>query len=142
MRSVDNLTPDQRRKNMRRIKSKDTKPEVLLRKALWHCGLRYQKNDKRLPGKPDIVLTKQKIAIFVDGDFWHGRDMVKIQQQVKSNRAYWLPKIARNVERGREVNEILLAQGWLVLRFWESDIKKDLPGCVQQILSYILEKSC
>lgn len=137
MRSVDNLTPDQRRKNMRRIKSKDTKPEVLLRKALWHCGLRYRKNDKRLPGKPDIVLTKQKIIIFVDGDFRHGRDMEKIQQQIKSNSEYWLPKIARNVERGREVNEILLAQGWLVLRFWESDIKKDLPWCVRQILSYI-----
>lgn len=135
--TMDNLTSSQRHKNMKHIKSQDTKPEVLLRKALWNYGIRYRKNYKKLPGKPDIVLIKQKIAIFVDGDFWHGRDMGGIRRQVKTNKAYWLPKIERNIERGKEVNDALLNEGWLVLRFWESDIKKDLAGCVKTILSYL-----
>lgn len=134
---MDNLTPLQRKKNMQQIRSTNTKPELILRKALWKYGIRYRKNYKLLYGKPDIVLLKAKIVIFVDGDFWHGKNFPKIEQQIKSNREYWLPKIKRNIERDKEVNDKLLSEGWLVLRFWESDIKNDLNSCVKKIKEYI-----
>ena len=134
---MDDLTPAQRKKNMQLIRSKDTKAELLLRKTLWHKGLRYRKNYKDLPGKPDIVFTKQKIAVFVDGDFWHARGHEERPgEQISSNKDYWIPKLKRNVERDHYVDELLLEQGWLVLRFWESDIKKDLGKCVDEILKY------
>lgn len=134
---MDDLTPAQRKKNMQRIRSKDTKAEILLRKALWHKGLRYRKNVKDLPGKPDIVFTKQKIAIFVDGDFWHAHwHEERPGEQIATNRNYWKAKMKRNVERDRYVNELLLEQGWLVLRFWESDIKRNLENCVDEVMEY------
>ena len=135
---MDNLTPAQRHRNMQRIKSSDTKPEIMVRKALWHKGIRYRKNISSLPGKPDIVLTRQKIAIFVDGDFWHARgNKNNPGGQVESNKDYWQKKLARNVERDREVNDELTEMGWLVLRFWESDVKKDLEGCIKHIEEYL-----
>lgn len=134
---MDNLTKEQRHKNMLHIRSSNTKPEIILRKALWHRGIRYRKNYKGLPGKPDIVITRCKIAIFVDGDFWHGKNMTVIDNQIQSNRSYWLPKIRRNKERDAEVNDALTEQGWIVLRFWESDIKKQLESCVAKILEYV-----
>lgn len=137
---MDNLTKEQRHKNMSHIRSKDTKPELMLRQALWKEGVRYRKNDPRLPGKPDIVITRGRIAIFVDGDFFHGRDMEKISHDLKSRREYWLPKIRRNKERDAEVNDLLTEEGWLVLRFWENSIKKDLQSVVQEILSYVPPK--
>ena len=134
---MDVLTKKQRHKNMLNIKSKDTKVEILLRKALWAKGIRYRKNYNKLSGKPDIVLMKFKIAIFVDGDFWHARGHEKKPgQQIKTNKKFWTKKLERNVERDKEVNEILIEAGWLVLRFWENDIKKDLQGIVKQIRSY------
>lgn len=134
---MDNLTKEQRHKNMLHIRSNNTKPEIILRKALWHRGIRYRKNYKGLPGKPDIVITRCKIAIFVDGDFWHGKNMDVIDNQIQSNRSYWLPKIRRNKKRDEEVNDALTEQGWIVLRFWESDIKKQLESCIAQILEYV-----
>lgn len=135
---MDNLTPAQRHKNMKHIRYQDTQPEVILRKALWHRGIRYRKNYSALPGKPDIVLTRQKIAIFVDGDFWHARGhQLQPGEQVKSNKEYWGPKLKRNVERDKEVNDMLTDLGWIVLRFWESDIKKNLEGCIQEIIRYL-----
>ena len=134
---TDVLTKEQRKKNMQHIRSKDTKAELLLRKALWHKGLRYRKNVKSLPGTPDIVFTKQKIAVFVDGDFWHARGHKdKPGEQVATNKEFWRKKLADNVERDRFVNDALLEQGWLVLRFWESDVKKDLNKCVNEILQF------
>lgn len=122
---------------MSRIRSKDTKAEVLLRKTLWHLGFRYRKNWRKLPGTPDIVLTRQKIAIFVDGDFWHARSYRKHPgDAIASNRKYWRKKLARNVERDREVNDALTQAGWLVLRFWESDIQQDLGKCVENVMNY------
>lgn len=136
---ADNLTREQRKKNMKNIRFKDTKAEVLLRKALWNKGLRYRKNYKMLIGKPDIVFTKQKIAIFIDGDFWHVKEhQEKPGEQIATNKDYWSKKLIANVERDRFVNDVLLEQGWLVLRFWESDIKKDLNKCVNEVLSYIV----
>ena len=98
-----------RHNNMSHIKSKDTTPEIMFCKALWHCGIRYRKNYKKLPGTPDIAITKRKIAIFVDGDFWHARNhQDKPGEQIKTNRGYWVPKLSRNVERDKEVNDALL----------------------------------
>ena len=135
---MDVLTRKQRHKSMIGNKGNDTKPEILLRKALWHRGIRYRKNWRKLTGCPDIVLTRQKIAIFVDGDFWHARGYQdRPGSQIETNQSYWQKKLARNVERDREVNDQLTEQGWLVLRFWESNIKKDLDSVLAEILSYI-----
>ena len=135
---MDVLTKEQRHKCMKNVKSVNTKPEVLLRKALWHGGIRYRKNYKKLPGTPDIAITKRKIAIFVDGDFWHAKGhQDNPGEQIKSNREYWVKKLSRNVERDKEVDEELLNLGWLVLRFWESDIKRDVEQCVKLIKEYI-----
>ena len=135
---MDVLTKEQRHKCMKNVKSVNTKPEVLLRKALWHDGIRYRKNYKKLPGTPDIAITKRKIAIFVDGDFWHAKGhQDNPGEQIKSNREYWVKKLSRNVERDKEVDEELLNLGWLVLRFWESDIKRDVEQCVKLIKEYI-----
>lgn len=134
---MDDMTSTQRRRNMQAIRSQDTKPERMLRLALWHKGLRYRKNWRALPGTPDIVLTRQKIAIFVDGDFWHAHGHEEHPgEQIKTRPEYWQPKLARNVERDKEVNDALLAEGWLVLRFWESDLRSDLSACVRKIMEY------
>ena len=138
---MDVLTKEQRHRNMSHIRSKDTKPEIMLRKALWHLGFRYRKNYAALPGKPDIVLIRYKIVIFVDGDFWHARGHQQHPgEQVSSNKVYWQKKLEHNVERDRAVNDALTEQGWLILRFWESDVKKNLDGCISQILQYIPSK--
>lgn len=138
---MDVLTKEQRHRNMSHIRSKDTKPEIMLRKALWHLGFRYRKNYAALPGKPDIVLLRYKIVIFVDGDFWHARGHQRHPgEQVASNKEYWQKKLEHNAERDRAVNDALTEQGWLILRFWESDVKKNLNGCISQILQYIPSK--
>jgi DNA mismatch endonuclease (patch repair protein) len=138
---MDNLTQDQRKRNMRNIKSKDTEIEILLRRALWNKGYRYRKNVKDLPGIPDIIMSKYKIAIFCDGEFFHGKDWEVIRPKLmKSNNSeYWISKISRNIERDNEVNKALLFKGWTVIRFWGNDIKKDIEGCVKVIEETIME---
>jgi DNA mismatch endonuclease, patch repair protein len=108
-------------------RKKDTAHEVLLRRALWRLGLRYRKHVSRLPGNPDLVFRQARVVVFCDGDFWHGRNWKQLQAQLRRrhNADYWLAKIARNRERDRENTIVLEEQGWVVLRFWESDIKKD-----------------
>ena len=135
---MDDLTPEQRRKNMQHIRSKDTSIEIKLRKALWHEGIRYRKNYKALPGKPDIAITKYRIAIFCDSSFWHGRDFDK-KKPVETNHNYWDAKIRRNMERDREVNMQLRDLEWTVLRFWDVEINKQLDVCVQTIKEVIIE---
>lgn len=130
---MDDLTPEQRKKNMRAIRSKDTTIELALRKALWQRGIRYRKNYKGLIGKPDIVITKYRIAVFCDSDFWHGYDWKNRKARIKSNQNYWIPKIERNMKRDREVTAALVEQGWIVLRFWEHTIRKELEECVDDI---------
>ena len=134
---ADDLTPEQRRRNMQAIHSKATTIELLLRKALWERGVRYRKNYKKLIGKPDIAITKYKIAVFCDSDYWHGYDWENRNQRIKSNRDYWVPKIERNMARDREVTEALQRDGWLVLRFWEWQIRKHLSECVESVLQAI-----
>jgi DNA mismatch endonuclease (patch repair protein) len=101
-----------------------------MRKALWHLGYRYRKNVKKIPGKPDIVFAKYKLAIFIDGEFWHGYNWSEKRSKIKSNRNFWIPKIERNIQRDRQVNEQLENAGWSVIRFWETQVKKDLEFCV------------
>lgn len=134
---ADDLTPEQRRKNMQAIKSRDTTIELILRKALWSKGIRYRKNYKALIGKPDIAITKYKIAVFCDSDYWHGYDWENRSQRIKSNRDYWIPKIERNMERDKKVTAVLQEQGWTVLRFWEWQIRKETDKCVNIILDTI-----
>ena len=138
---ADNLTAEQRKKNMQHIKSKDTKIEVLLRKELWKRGYRYRKNYSKLPGKPDIVLTKYKIAIFCDSEFFHGKDweVLKPILEKGNNSDYWLKKISRNRERDDEINKQLLFQGWTVIRFWGKDILKNLDECIKVVEETIFD---
>lgn len=126
-------TKEQISRNMKNNKSKDTKPEVLLRKELWRRGLRYRKNYKLVEGNPDIVFLGAKIAIFVDGKMWHGYDWEKQKNDFKSNREYWIPKIERNMERDYEVNITLIESDWAVIRFWDFEIRKDIKGCADKI---------
>ena len=128
-------TTIKRSKIMKSIKGSDTGIEVLLRKALWHKGIRYRKNFKVFDCHPDIVITKYKIAVFCDGNFWHGKDLQK--RPIKHNSSYWNEKIRRNVERDLENTIELRDNGWIVLRFWEDDIQKNLPNCVGDVLRYI-----
>lgn len=126
-------TQEEITKNMRSNKSKDTKPELMLRKELWKRGLRYRKNDKKVIGKPDIVFVSRKIAIFVADKMWHGYDWEKQKNDFKSHRDFWIPKIERNIERDKEVTEQLQNEGWTVLRFWDFEMKKTLSDCADKI---------
>lgn len=126
-------TKEQIARNMRSNKCQDTKPEIMLRKELWRRGLRYRKNYKLLVGKPDIVFLRAQIAVFVDGKMWHGYDWEHQKNDFKSNRDYWIPKIEHNMERDFSVTQTLIANDWLVLRFWDFEIKKDVGACADKI---------
>lgn len=126
---------------MQAIKGKDTSIEIKLRKALWDAGIRYRKNYTKLIGKPDIVITKYKIAVFCDSDFWHGRDWEINKYKIKSNHDYWIPKIESNIARDNHVNQILQKEGWTVLRIWEKEIQKDLPKCIDLIFKSMQERN-
>lgn len=140
---MDVLTKEQRHKNMSHIKNKDTKIEIILRRALWNKGYRYRKNYKKLPGKPDIVLTKYKIAIFCDSEFFHGKNWDELKNRLyKSNNAdFWIKKIQSNIERDEKVDKELKFLGWTVIRFWGNDIKKNVDGCIQTIEETIFDLS-
>ena len=140
---MDVLTEKQRHKAMSHIRSKDTSIEMKLRRELWKRGYRYRKNYKELPGKPDIVLTKYKIAIFCDSEFFHGKDWYEILRPriLKSQNAdYWEKKIGKNMKRDDENNKNLLFLGWTVIRFWGSDINKNIENCIQVIEECIFDQ--
>lgn len=122
-------------------KGKGTKLELLFGKLLWNAGVKYRKNDKTVFGKPDFVIRKMKIAIFCDGEFWHGRDWEGRKNDHKSNCEFWHSKIERNIRRDKEVNELLKAQGWTVFRFWETEITKESDKCLNKILNYMNAKT-
>ena len=109
----------------------------MLAKALWHHGVRYRLNYKSLPGSPDIAITTYKIAVFVDGEFWHGFDWDNRKEKLKSNRDYWIAKIEENINRDKRNNAALEHMGWVVLHFWEKDVLKHLDDCVETVLSYV-----
>lgn len=125
---------------MKAIKSKGTKIEELLGKALWSRGLRYRRNNKNVFGKPDFTFQKHKIAIFCDSEYFHGKDWEIKKHRIKTNTEFWQEKIERNIERDKDVNEYLLKNGWQVIRFWGEDIKKNLDICVLKIEQAIEDK--
>ncbi len=134
-------TDEQTHRIMSAIHSKDTDIELRLRKALWRKGYRYRKNVKNLPGKPDIVFTKYKLAIFCDAEFWHGKDwdILKPKLLKGKNPEYWVPKIERTRERDAKAEQELQFMGWEVLRFWRKDIINNLEQCVQIVEDSLLE---
>ena len=133
---MDNHSPEVRSYNMSQIKSTNTKPEELVRKYLFANGLRYRKNVKTLPGKPDIVLTKYKTVIFVNGCFWHGHNGCKYFVMPKSNTSYWKEKIKNNIERDNKVHQKLSDMGWNVIIIWECDLKKETRENTLKYLYY------
>jgi DNA mismatch endonuclease (patch repair protein) len=123
---------------MSRIKHKDTGIEIDFRKALWKEGIRYRKNYKLAFGTPDIAITRYKIAIFCDGEFWHGKNWDIKKNKIKSNKQYWDDKIERNIKRDVNVDIVLYGQGWIVLRFWGNEIKNSLDDCVWEVKEQII----
>lgn len=150
---MDVLTPAQRKKCMRSVKHEGTKAEIYFRKLLWQEGYRYRKNWRALPGKPDIALTKYKIAIFIDGEFWHGKgydgegyDRKKhhsLKEQLESghNAKFWTHKIERNMQRDLEVEAELNGLGWRVIRFWCNDVLTDPEACLQVIRESVFDET-
>lgn len=134
-------TTEKYSKNMQRIRGKDTKIEVVLRKALWRKGYRYRKNYKNIPGSPDIALTKYKIAIFCDGEFFHGKDweILKPRLEQGKNPDYWIKKIERNRSRDKEKDAQLLYLGWTVIHFWGKDILKKTDECIRVVEEAIFD---
>ena len=131
-------TPETRRR-MSKVKLKNGTAETLLAKKLWHLGYRYRKNDKRLPGSPDIAIGKQHIAVFIDGEFCHGKDWDTRKERLQRNREYWIEKIEENIARDVRVDKKLRAIGWVPIHFWEKDVLKDPEGCVSDILALIVD---
>jgi DNA mismatch endonuclease, patch repair protein len=134
---MDVLTPEQRTKNMKAIRSKNTKMELLLAKSLWAKGVRYRKNDKSVFGKPDLTIKKYKIAIFVDSEYFHGKDWGIEKYRIKTNREFWWKKIEDNQKRDQAVNRFLVDNEWKVFRFWSKEIHKNLDLCLENIISVI-----
>lgn len=130
-------TPETR-KRMSKVRLKGGKAETLLAKALWHKGYRYRKNDKKLPSSPDIVILKHHIAVFVDGEFWHGKDWETRKGRLKRNREYWIEKIEENMTRDLRNDQLLTQIGWTPIHFWEKEVMKNLPACVSEIEDVIL----
>ncbi len=126
-----------RSKTMSKIRSKNSKPELMLRKAMWALGIRYRIHVKRLPGNPDIVIDKYRLTIFVDGEFWHGHNWNMKREKIKSNRGFWIPKIERNMEKDKIVNDRLRDLGYTVFRFWANDVLINTYRCLNQIQLYI-----
>ena len=129
-------SPETRRR-MAHVHLKKGRAETILAKALWHHGFRYRLNYKQLPGSPDIALTKYKVAVFVDGEFWHGKDWPTRKERLKSNRDYWIEKIEENMARDARVDEQLHSKGWIPLHFWEKDVLKNLDSCVETVIRVI-----
>ena len=130
---MDKHTPEQRRKNMQAVKNKDSQIELMLRKELWSRGLRYRKNSNKVFGHPEIVCFRKPGAGFCFRESWHGHDWENRKKDFKSHQEFWIPKIERNMQRDIEVNEKLQSEGWIVLRFWGKEIKKNLQNCADKI---------
>jgi len=137
---VDKLTKEQRRKNMQAVKAKGSKIESLLAKSLFARGHRYRKNDSIVFGKPDLTFRKIKLAIFVDCEFWHGKDWQVRKHDIKSNQDFWHSKIERNIQRDIEVNRSLKQDGWKVLRFWGKQVEKKVDICILKIEKTLIEQ--
>ena len=134
---ADVHSPSTRSKNMRAIRSRNTSTENRLAKLIWAAGYRYRRNDKSVPGKPDICFKGKRVAVFCDGEFWHGKDWKTKRNKISQNRAYWIPKIERNIERDKQVNRELRKQGWTVLRFWHEEVERDAERCAEKVIKVL-----
>ena len=130
-------TTPKRSKIMSKIRGKNTKPELAFRKALYAAGYRYRIDYKKLIGKPDIALPKYKTVIFIDGEYWHGKNWEERKPKVKTNREFWIAKIERNIQRDKEVNFELEKLGYTIFRFWETDVKKNLESCLAKTIEHL-----
>ena len=142
MKHVTLKTTPEISKRMSGVSLKGGSSETKLAKAIWNQGVRYRKNYKKLPGSPDIAITKYKIAIFVDGEFWHGENWEERKIKLKNNRDYWIEKIEENIARDKRNDELLINMGWIPLHFWEKDIKKDLQKCVDKVVDAVQVSFC
>ena len=131
-----NTTPEVS-KRMSNVSLKGGKSETMLAKELWNQGIRYRKNYKKLPGSPDIAITKYKIAVFVDGEFWHGENWNERKEKLKSNREYWIAKIEENMSRDKRNDALLIEKGWTPIHFWENEVKRDVHKCAHIIVDQI-----
>ena len=131
---MDSITPEHRSWNMAQIKGKDTKIEVKVRQYLFSKGFRFRKNDKRFPGKPDVVLPKYKTVIFVNGCFWHMHEGCKQGRLPKSNVNYWREKLTKNVENDKKHTEQILGMGWTPITIWECELKKNFEDTMEKII--------
>ena len=130
-------TTHQRSRQMSRIRGKNTKPELAFRAELHKRGVRYRVNFKGLPGRPDLSNMSKKFVVFIDGEFWHGYNWAEKKEKIKANRKFWIPKIERNMQRDGQNNEKLQLMGYRVFRFWEHEVKKELPRCVGEVMDYL-----
>ena len=133
-------TKEQISYNMRRVKNRDSQIELTLRKELWARGIRYRKNVAKVMGKPDVAFIGKKVAVFCDSEFWHGYDWENRKKDFKSNQEFWIPKIERNMQRDIEVNSALQEDGWIVLRYWGNDIKKNASTIADEIQKVLEER--
>ena len=125
-------------KRMASVSLKSGKAETMLAKLLWAKGYRYRKNYRKIPGSPDIAFTKQKVAVFVDGEFWHGFDWDKRKATLKNNRDYWIEKIQENMARDMKVARQLDEMGWQIIRFWEKEVLNNVEDCVEKCVAVML----
>lgn len=133
-------TTNKRSRQMSKIRGKDTQPELLFRKALYEAGVRYRLHVKALPGNPDLANASRRFAIFIDGEFWHGYNWGEKRAKIQSNRAFWIPKIERNMQRDAENNQKLNAMGYRLFRFWSNEVKQGLGTCLKQVLDYLAQE--
>lgn len=124
-------------KRMSHVKTKKNSAEVMLAKSLWHKGYRYRLNYKELPGSPDIALTKYRIAIFIDGEFWHGKDFEQRKTKLKNNKDYWIEKIQENIDRDLKNDKLLKQMEWYPIHFWSNDVIKYCNQCVEEVICLI-----
>lgn len=134
------MTTPEISKRMANISLKGGLAETLFAKELWHRGIRYRKNYKKLPGSPDIAITKYKIAVFVDGEFWHGEDWDNRKKKLKANREYWIKKIEENIARDKRNDIILTEMGWIPVHFWEKEVKKDVIYCADKVVDLVQQR--
>jgi DNA mismatch endonuclease Vsr len=130
---MDRHSKEQRRRIMQAVKSQGSKLEITFAKALWAKGLRYRKNNRTVFGTPDFTFKKYKVAIFIDSEFWHGKNWKNKKNEIKSNQEFWTNKIERNIKRDKEVSKFLLKDGWKVLRFWGNEVIKNLDNCINKV---------
>ena len=129
------------RKRMSKVRLKNGKAETILAKRLWHEGFRYRRNYKKLPGSPDIALTTYRVAVFVDGEFWHGENWEERKAKLKHNREYWIEKIEENMARDKRVDGQLQEMGWTTVHFWEKQVLKHTDECLQVVLELLEKKN-